>query len=89
MEEDYYTKNKKERRKKYIKQYNEQNKEALKEYQKDYYQANKPRIQEYLKKYTERKKQYSKEGVGSFPEWAFPKYSLLKNIFFKSCFIVS
>ena len=59
-EEDYYTKNKKERRKKYIKQYNEQNKEALKEYQKDYYQANKPRIQEYLKKYTERKKQYIK-----------------------------
>ncbi len=41
---------KKEKRKEYIKKYNEQNKEELKEYQRDYYQRNKPRIQEYLKK---------------------------------------
>ena len=26
---------------------------------------------------------YAEKGYGSFPEWAFPKYSLLKKIFFK------
>ena len=26
---------------------------------------------------------YKNNNYSSFPEWAFPKYSLLKNIFFK------
>ena len=43
-DEEYYAKNKKDKKKEYIRHYNEQNKEKIKERQKDYYQKNKEKI---------------------------------------------